>query len=330
MSGTGDVEYNSGGTEPVMSPLGELPRSEDAPVTAGDPRIDGPLSDQNASTEDNTKRTEDTADTIVKAAKSEEEQEEEEADRLRKLRGEEGDGPRGQGGEGGPDSDGAAGTKPSNDNSALGAQNPGQGGGQPPSMSPPQMSPPQPVSPTMPLGSMTQSDMANAPNRNDRIQELKAKGDDERSSLRSRSGDPDEAAVQEYLQKLEAAGIDYVWGGGHGGDPGSSQGIRDGGVADSFDDYKKSGLDCSGLARLVTYDLYGVDIDGTAANQYSSGKPISASEARAGDIFFPSSAGRPPQHVQVYAGGDQVFEAQKSGTKLKFSPLTDGEFRRYV
>lgn len=325
------VQHEPGETAPAVAPMTELGATGEHNNLTGDPAIDGAIDDGITETDGNTERTGATAEEIRNAAEKEEEGDSEEAERLRRLRGKGGEDGRGDGenGDNGPGGD-RPGTNPSND--ALGSQNPGQGSPQTQSPQMPQTQMPQSQTPStsMPLGNMTQADMNNAPNRDERVKELKEKGDGSRTGLNSRSGDPDEAEVQEYLKKLEAEGIDYVWGGGHGGAPGSSQGIRDGGVADSFGDYKKSGLDCSGLARLVTYDLHGVDINGTAANQYNMGKPISASEARAGDIFFPSSAGRPPQHVQVYAGGDQVFEAQKSGTKLKFSPLTDGEFRRYT
>ena len=124
--------------------------------------------------------------------------------------------------------------------------------------------------------------------------------------------------------------LPYTWGGGHGGEPGPSGGVRDGGVADQFGDYNKTGVDCSGLSRWMTAELFGVDPNGTSQSQYASGKPISASEARPGDMVFPASAGRPPQHVQVYVGNGQVIEAQKSGTNLMFSKLAaGGEFRRF-
>lgn len=145
------------------------------------------------------------------------------------------------------------------------------------------------------------------------------------------SGDADDQAVIELANEYVAAQIPYAWGGGHGEQPGPSQGISDGGgYADQCGDYNKIGLDCSGLARDFTWNLYGVDINGTAATQYSSGTPIAPEDARPGDIFFPNSAGRPPAHVTVYIGNNSMLEAQQSGTLIMISPLPDGEFRRYV
>lgn len=144
---------------------------------------------------------------------------------------------------------------------------------------------------------------------------------------------PGTEAVIGLAQEYAAEGIPYAWGGGHGGEPGLSQGISDGGgAADAHGDYNKVGLDCSGLSRDFYYNAYGVDIGaGTAADQFNSGQSVSADEARPGDIYFPESAGRPPMHVQVYIGNGQVLEAKQSGTDVMISEMVEGgDFRRYA
>ena len=124
-------------------------------------------------------------------------------------------------------------------------------------------------------------------------------------------------------------GIPYAWGGGELDGP--SKGISDGGgPADRAGDYNKVGFDCSGLARYITYQETGVEIARTSQAQYATGMAISASQAQPGDLFFPESAGRPPHHVQVYIGNNQVVEAPSSGQTVKISPLRPGEFRRMV
>ena len=235
------------------------------------------------------------------------------------------DGPGGKGKDGEPDGT----TKPSSDANIPSNQTAQQT---------PQATPQMPSSSSgspMPMSSIpqaTQADVNNAPNRQEVIDKMKADQEGRTKGELGRDG-TDEDKARELAEKYVNAEppIPYAWGGGHGPEPGASQGTRDGGTADSFGDYAKQGLDCSGFARAFTYDLYGVDAaSGTSESQYSSGKPVSASEARAGDLFFPDSAGRPPSHVQVYVGNGQVAEAQKSGTYLKFSPLTSGEWRRMV
>lgn len=179
---------------------------------------------------------------------------------------------------------------------------------------------------------MTQNDMNNAPNRDALLAANRGMDGGSGGSLGEFTNDPEGRRAQELADKLvnHQPPIPYAWGGGHGGTPGPSQGTHDGGYADQCGDYRKRGVDCSGLARWMTHSLYGMDINGTSQSQYASGHPVSSSNARPGDLFFPYSASRPPHHVQVYVGNGMVIEAQKSGTFLKFSPIQGGEFRRFA
>ena len=124
--------------------------------------------------------------------------------------------------------------------------------------------------------------------------------------------------------------IPYAWGGGHGATPGPTQGIRDGGWADQCGDYNKIGLDCSGFYRDVIAQATGRDLAaGTSEALWSAGTPTSSPEI--GDAAFPASAGRPPQHIQIYVGDGMVAEAQKSGTYLMISKMSPGtEVRSFV
>ncbi|TXI64291.1 C40 family peptidase [Mycolicibacterium mageritense] len=148
--------------------------------------------------------------------------------------------------------------------------------------------------------------------------------------LGSRPSGPVEARLYDVTKRL--LGMPYAWGGGHGAAPGPSQGISDGGgPADRAGDYRKVGLDCSGLSRYVLSQVYGVDIGGTSQSQYASGMPVSSPTA--GDLVFPkgSFGSGGPGHVQVYLGNGQVLEAPSSGQTVKISPLSAGaHFRRFV
>ncbi|MCV6988116.1 C40 family peptidase [Mycobacterium timonense] len=133
--------------------------------------------------------------------------------------------------------------------------------------------------------------------------------------------------VQELVRAT--LGVPYAWGGGDVGGP--TRGISDGGgPADRAGDYNKVGFDCSGYAKYITYQLTGHVIPHSSQAQYAQGIAISPSQAQPGDLFFPASAGRPPEHVQVYIGNSQVAEAPSSGQTVKISPLQPGEFRRMV
>lgn len=190
-----------------------------------------------------------------------------------------------------------------------------------------------------------QYDLNNAPNREElanaiyeSLKEAEGDGEDgedgaigseeKMASLGSIGGGSAEDVVK-LAHEYEAAGIPYAWGGGHGAEPGPSQGTSDGGgAADANGDYNKTGLDCSGLARDFHFKMTGEDINGTAESMYSSGQVISKDEAKPGDLYFPTDAGRPPGHVQVYIGNNQVLEAPASGRYLEINPVPDGEFVR--
>lgn len=194
--------------------------------------------------------------------------------------------------------------------------------------------------PTPPMAS--QFDMNNAPNR-EALRSAARDGVRDGSLPGSRAGghsfDAGEAnteAQQRMAAAIDAAlnadpPIPYVWGGGHGGAPGPSQGISDGGGwADQNGDYAKTGVDCSAFYRWMVYEATGQDLaNGTSQSQWASGTPVS--EPQFGDAAFPGDSGRPPQHVQIYIGNGMVAEAQKSGTFLLTSEMRPGtEFRRFL
>lgn len=129
-------------------------------------------------------------------------------------------------------------------------------------------------------------------------------------------------------RQVVAAQIPYTWGGGTVNGP--SQGIRDGGAADAAGDYRKTGFDCSSLARYLVYQSSGIEIPRTSQAQFGAGMTVSPSDARPGDLLFPHSAGVPPTHVMVYVGEGKVVEAQQSGTNIMFSDVRPGVFKRYV
>lgn len=231
-----------------------------------------------------------------------------------------------------PTKDGGTHSADSNPARQMGSTLPSNQAGGPPAMPPMSGGGGTPSGGMPPLSQMTQYDMNHAPNRDQLVNQLRNMDPEHGGSVGALSNDPDGRRAQELAEKLvnHHPPIPYAWGGGHGATPGPSQGTHDGGYADQCGDYAKRGVDCSGLSRWITHQLYGIDIGGTSQAQYASGRPIDAAHARPGDIFFPNSAGRPPEHVQVYVGNNQVIEAQKSGTYLKFSPLQSGEFRRFA
>ncbi|SDU31992.1 NlpC/P60 family protein [Gordonia westfalica] len=132
-----------------------------------------------------------------------------------------------------------------------------------------------------------------------------------------------EIVVNRALSQL---GVTYAWGGGDTNGP--TQGIRDGGVADSYGDYRKVGFDCSGL-MIYAFAGVGIELPHYTGYQYTSGPQFPLSQMRRGDMIFygPNAS----QHVALYLGDNKMVEAPQSGSVVKVSPLrTNGAMPNVV
>ena len=65
---------------------------------------------------------------------------------------------------------------------------------------------------------------------------------------------------------MSQLGVQYAWGGGNGRGP--TLGVRDGGVADAFGDYRRVGFDCSGL-MIYAFAGAGVALPHYSGYQYT-------------------------------------------------------------
>lgn len=140
---------------------------------------------------------------------------------------------------------------------------------------------------------------------------------------------PSQAAATAAAAGLTQLGVRYSWGGG--GPAGPSNGIRDGGVGDSFGDYANPGFDCSGLTEYA-WAAAGVFIGGTSNAQYAQVRPqLAWSEALPGDLLFYGSTSL-THHVALYLGVDAtgqhlMLEAPRSGLTVRVAPVrTGGDF----
>ncbi|WP_280381327.1 C40 family peptidase [Nocardia wallacei] len=126
-------------------------------------------------------------------------------------------------------------------------------------------------------------------------------------------------------------GIEYAWGGGDLNGP--TIGQRDGGVADNFGDYNKTGWDCSGLSRWAVYRATGKIIPRTSQVQSTGGQPVAEADARPGDLVFFGGEGV-AHHVAIYIGGGQMIAAPQSGDRVKQQLVSDVAgsvtYRRYT
>jgi peptidoglycan DL-endopeptidase CwlO len=123
------------------------------------------------------------------------------------------------------------------------------------------------------------------------------KGGDTTESL----GEKAVAVAQKYL------GIDYKWG---GTDP-------------------RTGLDCSGLTRLV-YGQLGISLPRTSGAQSHAGTKVdSLAQAQPGDLVF---FGSPVHHVGIYVGGGRMLDAPHTGEKVQVRKVyeTPSQIRRVL
>ncbi|MFB9930022.1 NlpC/P60 family protein [Amycolatopsis halotolerans] len=150
--------------------------------------------------------------------------------------------------------------------------------------------------------------------------------DDNGGGSRSRpspaAGSSIEAVIARALSKV---GMPYAWGGGNGSGP--TRGIRDGGVADRYGDYRKIGFDCSGL---MIYAFAGVQgLPHFSGYQYTSGRRVPLSQMRRGDMLFWGGSGG-IHHVALYLGNGQMVEAPQSGSYVRVVSVRYGGIMPYA
>lgn len=89
-----------------------------------------------------------------------------------------------------------------------------------------------------------------------------------------------------------------------------------------------SGFDCSGFTQYV-YRKFGVNLNRTAAGQYSNGVSVTKSQLQPGDLVMFGKSGI--SHVAIYAGGGRIVHAATSKTGVRTDSLNSGYYsKNYV
>lgn len=122
-------------------------------------------------------------------------------------------------------------------------------------------------------------------------------------------------------------GVRYSWGGGNAQGP--TIGIRDGGVADTYGDYRRVGFDCSGLMIYAFSRALGYSLPHYSGFQYNSGRKVLLAHKRPGDMLFWATRGN-IHHVALYIGGGQMIEAPYSGSAVRVTPVRYNEIMPYA
>lgn len=79
-----------------------------------------------------------------------------------------------------------------------------------------------------------------------------------------------------------------------------------------------SGIDCSGLT-MVAYAAAGIGLAHYVPTQDAAGSPVSAADARPGDLVVFDSE----EHIGIYMGNGTVLHAPTEGRDVELDPLSD-------
>jgi cell wall-associated NlpC family hydrolase len=126
--------------------------------------------------------------------------------------------------------------------------------------------------------------------------------------------DPAQSVIDRALSEL---GTTYAWGGGDANGP--TQGIHDGGVADAFGDFDKTGFDCSGL-MVYAFAAAGKSLPHYSGYQEDAGPKFPMDQRKPGDLLFWADDDG-VHHVALYLGDDKMVEAPESGKVVRIAPV---------
>ena len=101
------------------------------------------------------------------------------------------------------------------------------------------------------------------------------------------------------------------------------------GIRYQFGGNTESGVDCSGLVRLV-WEKLGLGLatlPRTAASMATQGLPVSLSDIKPGDLVFFNTLGRSFSHVGVYLGEGRFLHASSGQRRVTLSSLSERYFR---
>ncbi len=83
----------------------------------------------------------------------------------------------------------------------------------------------------------------------------------------------------------------------------------------------ESGLDCSGLVRLVFHDVTGLDLPRRAIEISHLGQRVKPQDLQPGDLLFFNTVRRTISHVGIYLGDGQFIHAPASGGRVRVESM---------
>jgi hypothetical protein len=106
-------------------------------------------------------------------------------------------------------------------------------------------------------------------------------------------------AAEVVFRALSLLGVNYRWGG----------------------NTPETGLDCSGLVRLVFHDTLGLPLPRRSDEISRVGGDVSPTELQPGDLVFFNTLRRAFSHVGIYIGNNQFVHAPSSGGAVRVESL---------
>jgi len=115
-----------------------------------------------------------------------------------------------------------------------------------------------------------------------------------------------EHAAEVVLRALSLLGVDYRWGG----------------------NTPETGLDCSGLVRLVFHEAVGLPLPRRSEEISRVGDAVRRSELQPGDLVFFNTLRRSFSHVGIYIGHNQFVHAPAAGGQVRVEALNQSYWTR--
>ena len=92
----------------------------------------------------------------------------------------------------------------------------------------------------------------------------------------------------------------------------------------------KLGIDCSGFTYL-TFLLNGYQLPRDAQDQFATGRPVSGTELKPGDLVFFSTYRKGPSHVGIYLGEHKFIHASSKTSGVAITSLNYSHYKeRYL
>lgn len=119
------------------------------------------------------------------------------------------------------------------------------------------------------------------------------------SATQELAGTVSDVTAELLINAMQLIGVPYRWGGNS----------------------PDTGLDCSGLVKLVYDQTLGTALPRTSREQAKATKVIQKAELQPGDLVFFNTRKAKFSHVGIYIGDNQFIHAPRKGTEVRIEQM---------